>query len=105
MLMDTDTKSSTTSVQSSSSMTNFAGSLSKKGPLPVEDEVDVLLRSRDGLIQRPRDPKMCRHAEKGQCIFCAPLEPYDESYLRAQSIKHLSFHAYLKKLRGGVGGY
>lgn len=48
---------------------------------------------------------MCRHDEKGCCIFCAPLEPYDDGYLRAQNIKHLSFHSYLKKLAGGIDKY
>jgi len=70
--------------------------------MPVEDHVDVYLKKFDGLIKRARDPKMCRHAANGQCIFCAPLEPYDDTYLRAQGIKHLSFHSYLKKLTGGI---
>jgi nuclear protein localization family protein 4 len=68
----------------------------------IEDEVDVQLRGQECQIQRPRDPKMCRHAEKGRCIFCAPLEPYDEAYLTEKKIQHLSFHSYLRKLTGGI---
>ncbi|CAL8092955.1 unnamed protein product [Orchesella dallaii] len=68
----------------------------------VEDNVDITLSNQDGLIKRQKDSKMCRHGEKGQCVFCAPLEPYDEGYLKEQNIKHLSFHSYLRKLTGGV---
>lgn len=68
----------------------------------IEEEVDGVLSKQNGLIRRNKDAKMCRHGENGQCVFCAPLEPYDEGYLREQNIKHLSFHSYLRKITGGV---
>lgn len=70
--------------------------------LPHEDEIDEILFKQEGLIKRQKDPKMCRHGENGKCVYCAPLEPYDEGYLKEQNIKHLSFHSYIKKLKGGV---
>lgn len=71
----------------------------------VEDEIDALLSKKNGLIKRNKDSKMCRHGENGQCVFCAPLEPYDEAYLKDQNIKHLSFHSYIRKITGGVDKY
>lgn len=44
----------------------------------------------------------CRHNANSRCVHCSPLEPYDESYLREQNIKHLSFHSYLRKMTSGV---
>lgn len=35
-------------------------------------------------------------------MHCSPIEPWDESYLKEQKIKHLSFHAYIRKLTSGV---
>ncbi|KAK0173737.1 hypothetical protein PV328_006888 [Microctonus aethiopoides] len=68
----------------------------------VEDEVDQHLWKLDGKIQRKRDEKLCRHGANGCCVHCSPLEPFDESYLKEQNIKHLSFHSYLRKLTAGV---
>ncbi|KAG8231750.1 hypothetical protein J437_LFUL012029, partial [Ladona fulva] len=67
-----------------------------------EDEVDLQLWKMDGKIQRQRDRKLCRHGPNGCCVHCSPLEPFDEVYLKEQNVKHMSFHAYLRKLTAGV---
>lgn len=61
---------------------------------PIDDYLD----KQDGKICRPRDSKMCRHGEKGMCDYCMPLEPFDVGYREEHNIKHMSFHAYLRKL-------
>ncbi|KAF8559307.1 polyubiquitin-tagged protein recognition complex, Npl4 component [Imleria badia] len=63
-----------------------------------EDPVDSYWRSRDGKIPRARDSRFCKHASNGMCDYCMPLEPYDAAYQAEHSIKHLSYHAYLRKL-------
>lgn len=71
-------------------------------PESPEDDVDVALAKIDGRLQRNRDPKLCRHNSNGCCVHCSPLEPWNEEYLKEQKIKHLSFHAYIRKLTSGV---
>ncbi|XP_065220007.1 nuclear protein localization protein 4 homolog [Planococcus citri] len=68
----------------------------------AEDEVDQLLWKSDGKVKRQRDPKLCRHGTKAQCVHCSSLEPFDEAYLTEHNIKHMSFHSYLRKLTAGV---
>lgn len=63
-----------------------------------EDPVDSYWRSRDGKIPRGRDSRFCKHASNGMCDYCMPLEPYDAAYQAEHSIKHLSYHAYIRKL-------
>lgn len=67
-----------------------------------EDSVDIELYKQDGRLQRKRDEKLCRHNSNGCCVHCSPLEPWDETYLKEQKIKHFSFHSHLKKLTSGV---
>ena len=60
--------------------------------------MDQKLWIEDGLVNQPKS-SMCRHGDLGKCAYCAPLSPFDESYLSKNNIKHLSFHSYLKKLK------
>lgn len=64
----------------------------------TEDSIDVYWRSQSGQIPRGRDSRFCKHGANGMCDYCMPLEPYDAAYHKEHSIKHLSYHAYLKKI-------
>ncbi|XP_055902406.1 nuclear protein localization protein 4 homolog [Eupeodes corollae] len=74
----------------------------KKNVEIKEDDVDLTLAKEDGRIQRGRDSKLCRHNMNGCCVHCSPIEPYDDTYLKEQNIKHLSFHSYIRKQTSGV---
>jgi nuclear protein localization family protein 4 len=63
-----------------------------------EDAVDTYWRSQDGKIPRGRDSRFCKHGANGMCDYCMPLEPYDAAYHTEHNIKHISYHAYLRKL-------
>lgn len=60
--------------------------------------MDAFWRSQDGLIKRSRDSTLCRHGPNSMCDHCLPLDPYNAKYHSDHSIKHLSYHAYLRKL-------
>ena len=64
----------------------------------TEDEIDLILAKREGLISRPKNAQLCRHSTNAMCEHCLPLEPFDEAYAAENKIKHLSFHSYLRKL-------
>nr|XP_060501131.1 nuclear protein localization protein 4 homolog isoform X2 [Panthera onca] len=80
------------------------GSKACGAPTVVEDEIDQYLSKQDGKIYRSRDPQLCRHGPLGKCVHCVPLEPFDEDYLNhlEPPVKHMSFHAYIRKLTGGA---
>lgn len=88
-----------------------ATSSSARGPVEMRepeqkvnvevDEIDKKLAKCDGLIKRKLNPQLCNHNEKGQCVHCSPLEPYDGDYLKDNKIKHMSFFSYLKKRQSG----
>ncbi|KAM4663209.1 nuclear protein localization protein 4 homolog [Discoglossus pictus] len=73
-------------------------------PQILEDEIDQYLNKQDGKIYRNRDAQLCRHGPLGKCVHCVPLEPFDEDYLNhlEPPVKHMSFHAYIRKLTGGA---
>lgn len=75
-----------------------AGSTKRPWEVAEEDPVDSYWRQRDGKISRQRNATFCRHGANGMCDYCMPLEPYDPAYQAEHSIKHLSFHTYLRQL-------
>nr|CAG4636997.1 EOG090X05T8 [Ceriodaphnia reticulata]SVE72923.1 EOG090X05T8 [Ceriodaphnia reticulata] len=97
-------------VSASSSSSSFTSNSNIPGSkIPIrsnvkEDQVDVLLQKMDGTVKRKRDPKNCLHGDNSSCIHCLPLEPYDATYLKDLNVKHMSFHAYLRKLSSGLDG-
>lgn len=70
-------------------------------PIPL-DPIDEYLSKQSGLIQLPPEKTSCKHRGKERCINCLPLQPFDPLYLKEQKIKHMSFHAYLRKITQGV---
>lgn len=71
-------------------------------PAAPEDAVDAALRRESGRISRGRDPHYCQHGPRGMCSHCQPLEPWDAAYQQERGIKHLSFHAHLRRLAAGA---
>lgn len=62
------------------------------------DALDEWLQKQSGQITRPRNVQYCHHGPSGMCAHCQPLEPYDAKYMEERGIKHLSFHAWLRKI-------
>ncbi|XP_077359345.1 nuclear protein localization protein 4 homolog [Festucalex cinctus] len=96
--------SSSPSASSSSSSSSLLPRPQLALPIPPEDDIDQFLTKQDGKIYRSRDAQLCRHGSLGKCVHCVPLEPFDEDYLNHLDppVKHMSFHAYLRKLTGGA---
>ncbi|SGY79251.1 BQ5605_C008g05086 [Microbotryum silenes-dioicae] len=84
------------------------------------DAVDLYWAQRDGKIERKKGVNGCRCGPKAMCDYCMPLEvrpdlslgfpvqelicfetlqPFDSNYQSEHSIKHLSFQAYLRKIK------
>lgn len=61
------------------------------------DKLDLYLSTKDARIHRDQT-HLCSHGAKGMCEYCQPLEPWDEAYHLEHGIKHLSVHAYRRKL-------
>ncbi len=84
------------------SAVSSSASLAKMAAMVEEDAVDVLLKKKDGRIEQPMGPN-CMHTSKSQkCLYCSPLEPFDQAYLQKEGIKFMSFHSYLRKLSSGI---
>uniref|UniRef100_A0A674ADL1 Nuclear protein localization protein 4 homolog n=1 Tax=Salmo trutta TaxID=8032 RepID=A0A674ADL1_SALTR len=81
-----------------------SGSPGPAGETMDVDEIDQYLAKQEGKIYRNKDPQLCRHGSMGKCVHCVPLEPFDEEYLShlEPPVKHMSFHAYIRKLTGGA---
>ena len=62
-----------------------------------EDPIDKYWLTKDGKVPRGHT-RPCEHSLNGMCDYCLPLEPHDASYYAEHSIKHLSYHAHLRKL-------
>ncbi|SCV70841.1 BQ2448_3603 [Microbotryum intermedium] len=66
------------------------------------DAVDLYWEQRDGKIVRKKGANGCRCGPKAMCDYCMPLEPFDSNYQSEHSIKHLSFQAYLRKIKASA---
>ncbi|EJD55096.1 polyubiquitin-tagged protein recognition complex, Npl4 component [Auricularia subglabra TFB-10046 SS5] len=92
-------------VQTSASASSAAPVAAPSRPWEAvkEDAVDEYWRARDGKIARGRDTRFCKHSANGMCDYCMPLEPYDAAYHASHAIKHISYHAWIRKLNPQAG--
>ncbi|THH01499.1 hypothetical protein EW026_g1189 [Hermanssonia centrifuga] len=91
---------STPQVQAPASSASTEPTGKRAWELAQEDPVDGYWRSHEGKgkIPRGRDSRLCHHGPNAMCDHCMPLEPYEAAYHAEHNIKHLSYHAYLRKL-------
>lgn len=89
---------STSTTPSSSTVPPPVVAAKRPWELVKEDPVDEYWRAQLGKIPRGRDSRFCKHGLNGMCDYCMPLEPFDAAYHKENSIKHLSYHAYLRKI-------
>ncbi len=82
--------------------TTAAGKQRRPWEVAEEETIDAYWSAQEGKIARGRDAKFCRHGAQGMCDYCMPLEPYDARYQAEHNIKHLSYHAHLRKLNAGT---
>ncbi|BGP15193.1 nuclear protein localization protein 4 [Rhodosporidiobolus nylandii] len=98
--------SASASASTSTSTSNASNDKRPQGSKPweevKEDEVDLYWEKQDGKIPREKGKHGCRCGPKSMCDYCMPLEPFDAEYHAANNIKHLSYHAYLKKLHASI---
>uniref|UniRef100_A0A671RUD5 Nuclear protein localization protein 4 homolog n=1 Tax=Sinocyclocheilus anshuiensis TaxID=1608454 RepID=A0A671RUD5_9TELE len=73
-----------------------AGPSSENMDTIQEDEIDQYLSKQEGKIYRNRDPQLIADPHG--------TNPFDEDYLNHLDppVKHMSFHAYIRKLTGGA---
>ncbi|GAA5897251.1 hypothetical protein JCM6882_001827 [Rhodosporidiobolus microsporus] len=87
---------------SSAPASGAAGAVRKLWEEVKEDPVDEYWEKQDGKIPREKGKHGCRCGPKSMCDYCMPLEPFDAEFHAEHSIKHLSYHAYLKKLHASI---
>ncbi len=85
-----------------SSVASSGGKSSALSPAVAEDPVDALLSKKDGRIEQPKSANCMHKSTTQKCLYCTPLEPFDEAHLKKEGIKHMSFHSYLRKLSSGI---
>jgi nuclear protein localization family protein 4 len=64
----------------------------------VEDTIDQELAKTDGWTPQKKGPH-CNHGDKGSCINCMPIAPWDilnKEPWKSQGIKFLPFHSFFK---------
>ncbi|KAM0788886.1 hypothetical protein ACM66B_002970 [Microbotryomycetes sp. NB124-2] len=100
------TSASTSTANSTGGAESATATKAKDGRRPWEnvqqDKVDEYWEKQDGKIPRPKGKDGCRCGPKSMCDYCMPLEPFDASYQSSHGIKHLSYHAHLRKLNASA---